>query len=53
MSIGTSDKITRLQKLACRLILRDEYADFDSVKSTLKMLAFEESVFLNKAKNDV
>ena len=43
-------RITRLQKRACRLILQDEYTDFDNAKSTLKMLAFEESVFLNKAK---
>ena len=37
-------RITRLQKRACRLILQDEYTDFDNAKSTLKMLAFEESV---------
>ena len=43
-------RITRLQKRTCRLILQDEYIDFDNAKSTLKMLAFGESVFLNKAK---
>ena len=43
-------RITMLQKLACRLILQDEYIDINNAKSTLKMLAFEESVFLNKAK---
>ena len=32
------------------LYYKDECVDFDSAKSTLKMLAFEESVFLNKAK---
>ena len=40
----------RLKIRACRLILQDEFVDFDSAESTLKILAFEESVFLNKAK---
>ena len=43
-------RITRLQRRACKLILGNEYIDFESAKSSLKILSFEQSVFLNKAK---
>ena len=47
---GNSSNNAKLHISASRLILRDEYVDFDSAKSTLKLLAFEESVFLYKPK---
>ena len=44
-------RINRLQKRACKLIQGNEYHDdFESAKSTLKLLSFEQSVFLSKAK---
>ena len=43
-------RITRLQRRACKIILGNEYIDFESAKSSLKILSFEQSVFLNKAK---
>ena len=43
-------RITRLQQRACKIILGNEYIDFESAKSSLKILSFEQSVFLNKAK---
>ena len=43
-------RINRLQKRACKLILGNEYDDFESATSTLKLLSFEQSVFLSKAK---
>ena len=36
-------RINRLQKRACKLILGNEYDDFESAKSTLKLLSFEQS----------
>ena len=43
-------RINRLQKRACMLILGNEYDDFESAKLTLKLLSFEQSVFLSKDK---
>ena len=43
-------RITRLQRRACKIILGNEYIDFESAKSSLKILSFEQNVFLNKAK---
>ena len=37
-------RINRLQKRACKLILGNEYDDFESAKAT-----FEQSVFVSKA----
>ena len=37
-------------KRTLKLLLRNEYDDFESAKSTLKLLSFEQSVFLSKAK---
>ena len=43
-------RITRLQRRACKIILGNEYIDLESAKSSLKILSFAHSVFLNKAK---
>ena len=43
-------RITKLQRRACKIILGNEYHDFKTAKSSLNMLSFEQSVFLNKAK---
>ena len=43
-------RITRLQRRACKIILGNEYIDFESAISSLKILSFKQSVFLNKAK---
>ena len=42
-------RITRLQRRACKIILGNEYIDFESANSSLKILSFEQSVFLNKS----
>ena len=39
-----------LQKRACKIIIGNEYTNFESAKATLNIQSFEESVFLNKAK---
>ena len=43
-------KMTKLQRRACKLILRSEYRHLDEACDHLKILSFNESVFLNKAK---
>ena len=43
-------RITKLQRRACKIILGNEYYDFETEKSSLNMLSFERCVFLNKAK---
>ena len=43
-------RIFRLQRRTCKVILGNAYIDFESAKSPLKILSFEQSVFLNKAK---
>ncbi|MES9882038.1 MAG: reverse transcriptase family protein, partial [Sedimenticola sp.] len=43
-------KITKLQRRACKLILAEQYVDLNSSMQLLKILNFEESVFLQKAK---
>ena len=42
-------KITMLQKRACKVILGNEYTDFESGKAILNIQMFEQSMFLNKA----
>ena len=44
-------KITKLQKRAFKIILGGEYIDFETAKSSLHILSFEQNVFFNKAKN--
>ena len=43
-------KMTKLQRRACKLILWCEYRHLDEACNHLKILSFNESVFLNKAK---
>ncbi len=43
-------KITKLQRRACKLILAEQYIDLNSSMQLLRILNFEESVFLQKAK---
>ena len=43
-------RITNLQRQARKIILGNEYYDFETMNSSLNMLSFEQSVFLNKAK---
>ena len=43
-------KITKLQRRACKVILEHEYEDLDSARMQLKILSFDQNVFLNKAK---
>ena len=43
-------KMTKLQRRACKLILGSEYRHLDEACDRLKILSFNESVFLNKAK---
>ncbi|MCG7869794.1 MAG: hypothetical protein JAY74_25915 [Candidatus Thiodiazotropha taylori] len=44
------NKITKLQRRACKLILRNEYLTLEEARDRLKILSFTESVFLQKAK---
>ena len=43
-------KMTKLQRRACKLILGDEYTHLDEARDNLKILSFDEIVFLNKEK---
>ena len=43
-------KMTKLQRRACILILGDEYTHLDEARDKLRILSFDEIVFLNKAK---
>ena len=43
-------KMTKLPRRACKLILGSEYRHLDEACNHLKILSFNESVFLNKAK---
>ena len=45
-----TDKITKLQRRACKLILRNECSNLEEAQNRLNMLSFSESVFLQKAK---
>lgn len=42
-------KLVKLQKRACKLILENEYIDFETAKTRLNILSLEQSVFVNKA----
>ena len=42
--------MTKLQRRECKLILGDEYTHLDEARDNLKILSFDEIVFLNKAK---
>ena len=43
-------KRKKLQRLACKLILSQEYNGLEKSLKRLDMLSFDQSVFLNKAK---
>ena len=43
-------KVTKLQRRACKLILMSEYTHLEESCDRLKILSFDEIVFLNKAK---
>ena len=47
---SNTDKIIKLQRRACELILRNEYSNLEEAQDRLNMLSFSESVFLQKAK---
>ena len=44
------NKINKLQRRACKLILGKEYTSLEEARNRLKILSFDESVFLEKAK---
>ena len=44
------NKVTKLQRRACKIILGHEYSDLNGALEKLKMLSFDQSVFLSKAK---
>ena len=44
------NKIDKLQRRACKLILRHEYTNLEEARNGLKMLSFSEILFLQKAK---
>lgn len=44
------NKINKLQRRACKLILRNDYTNLEEARNHLKMFSFSESVFLQKAK---
>ena len=47
---SNTDKITKLQRRACKLILRNGYSNLEEAQNRLNMLSFSESVYLQKAK---
>ena len=44
------DKIKKLQRTACKIILGKDYTHLAEARNHLKMLSFDENVFLQKAK---
>ena len=44
------EKVTKIQRRACKIILGSEYTLLEEPCNHLKILSFDESVFLNKAK---
>ena len=44
------NKVTKLQRRACKISLGHEYSDLNGALEKLKMLSFDQSVFLSKAK---
>ena len=43
------DKINKLQRKACKIILGKDYTHLVEARNHLKMLSFDENVFLQKA----
>ena len=44
------NRVTKLQRRACKMILGAEYTDLNGALEKLNMLSFDQSVFLSKAK---
>ena len=49
-STGNINKITKLQRRACKLILSQDYTDIQEALKRLNLLSFDQAIFLNKAK---
>ena len=49
-SSGNINKITKLQRRVCKLILSEDYTDFQEALKRLNILSFDQVIFLNKAK---
>ena len=49
-SSGNINKITKLQRSVCKLILSEDYTDFQEALKRLNILSFDQVIFLNKAK---
>ena len=47
------NKINKLQRRACKIILGREYINLEESRKRLKLLSFEESVIFAKSKDDV
>ena len=46
-------KITKLQRMVCKLMLRNEYSNLEEAQDRLNMLSFSESVFYRKQKASI
>ena len=44
------EKVTKIQSRACKIIFGSEYTHLEEARNDLKILSFDESMFLNKAK---
>ena len=49
-SSGNINKISKLQRRACKLILAQSYTDIQEALERLNILSFDQIIFLNKAK---
>ena len=49
-SSGNINKISKLQRRACKLILAQDYTDIQEALERLNILSFDQIIFLNKAK---
>ena len=49
-SSGNINKIMKLQRRVCKLILSEDYTDFQEALKRLNILSFDQVIFLNKAK---
>ena len=49
-SSGNINRITKLQRHACKLILSQDYIDSQEALKRLSILSFDQVIFLNKAK---
>ena len=49
-SSGNINKIMKLQRRVCKLILSEDYTDIQEALKRLNILSFDQVIFLNKAK---